>query len=248
MKLATLILLESYKQKKGWLWLFLLVIPTGTTLAMFLDINERYDYLRDTASPGYNSWDILLLENHNVLGWGMFLPMFIGIIYSLIFQVEESQNNWKQILSLPIKRETVYFSKFLAGLLCCIALIILNMLGLILVGYMMDFPEAVEWSNYLVYAGKQIVMILAVASLHNWLSSYFKNTIIPIAIGFAGVIVSGIVKFQYPEAGKFFPYTYPYVTDGLVNKELAEFLPYSLVFTLLFLCFGIWQFKRKDVL
>lgn len=248
MKLATLILLESYKQKKGWLWLFLLVIPTGTTLAMFLDMTMRYDYLLDTASPAYSSWDILLLENHSVLGWGMFLPMFIGIIYSLIFQVEESQNNWKQILSLPIKREAVYFSKFLTGLLCCIALIILNMLGLILVGYMMNFPEAVEWSSYLSYAGKQILMILAVASLHNWLSSYFKNAIIPIAFGFAGIIVSGIVLFQYPEAGKFFPYTYPYFTDGLVYKELEEIFPYSLVLMLLFLCFGVWQFKRKDVL
>ncbi|MBZ9533307.1 ABC transporter permease [Cytobacillus oceanisediminis] len=248
MKLATLILLEGYKQKKGWLWLFLLVIPTGTTLAMFLDFTIRYDYLLDTANPEYGSWDILLIENHSVLGWGMFLPMFIGIIYSLIYQVEESQNNWKQILSLPICRESVYFSKFLAGFLCCAVLILLNIFGLILVGYMIDFPEPVDWSSYLLYAGKQIVMILAVTSLHNWLSSYFKNAMIPIALGFAGVILSGIVIFHYPEAGKFFPYTYPFFADGLVYKELTDILPFNVVLMLLFLCFGMWQFKRKDIL
>ena len=102
MKLATWFWLELYKQKKGWIWLFLLIIPAGTTLAMFLDFSIRYDYLFDTAQPGYSSWDLLLLENHRILGWGIFLPMFIGIIYALLYQVEETQNSWKQILCLPV--------------------------------------------------------------------------------------------------------------------------------------------------
>ena len=70
MKLVTWFWLELYKQKKGWIWLFLLIIPAGTTLAMFLDFSIRYDYLFDTAQPGYSSWDLLLLENHRILGSG----------------------------------------------------------------------------------------------------------------------------------------------------------------------------------
>ena len=112
MKLATLFWLELYKQKKGWIWLFLLIIPAGTTLAMFLDFSIRYDYLQDTAQPGYSSWDLLLLENHRILGWGMFLPMFIGIIYALLYQVEETQNSWKQFLCLPVRREMSIFLNF----------------------------------------------------------------------------------------------------------------------------------------
>ena len=146
---------------------------------MFLDFSIRYDYLLDTAQPGYSSWDLLLLENHRILGWGMFLPMFIGIIYALLYGVEESQNSWKHILCLPVRRENVYFSKFLVGLVLSAVLILLNMLGLVLVGLIMDFPEPVEWSSYFSYVGKQILMILAIASIHNWLSSYFKNMIIP---------------------------------------------------------------------
>ena len=52
MKLVTLFWLELYKQKKGWIWLFLLIIPVGTTLAMFLDFSIRYDYLLNTAQTG----------------------------------------------------------------------------------------------------------------------------------------------------------------------------------------------------
>lgn len=248
MKLAMLLWLEGYKQKKGWLWLFLLIIPVGTTLAMFLDFNLRYDYLLDTAKPGYSSWDLLLLENHRVLGWGMFLPMFIGIIYALLYQVEESQNNWKHLLSLPVRRESIYISKFLAGLFFSMILILFNMLGLVFVGFLMDFPEAVEWSSYGVYMGKQILMILAVASLHNWLSSFFKNAIIPIVIGFAGVILSSIVIFQFPEAAKLYLYAFPFFTDGLVYDGLNEVLRNNLLLMFVFSGLGMWQFRLKDVL
>ncbi|KKI91554.1 hypothetical protein WQ54_14270 [Bacillus sp. SA1-12] len=248
MKLLTLIKLEFYKQKKGWLWLFLLIIPAGTTLAMFLDFTIRYDYLYQNAlHEGYTSWDVLLIENHRVLGWGMFLPMFIGIIYALLYQVEEGQSNWKQYLSLPVRKESVYLSKFLAGFLFSFLLIMFNMLGLIFVGFVIGFPEAVEWGSYGRYAANQAVMILAVASLHNWLSSYFKNNIIPIVIGFAGVIVSSMVIFMLPKVSKFFPYALPFYTDGLFENS-SELIPSSLLLMLVFVIGGLWHFNQKDVL
>jgi hypothetical protein len=248
MKLRTLILLECYKQKKGLIWLFLLVIPAGTTMAMFLDFQIRYDYLLDTAGPGYTSWDLLLLENHRVLGWGMFLPMFVGIIYALLYQVEETSNSWKQLLSLPVRKEEFYISKFVAGWLFSTLLIVLNLLGLILVGFMMNFPEPVEWKSYGVYVGKQILMIMAVAGLHNWLSFSFKNSVIGIVIGFAGVILSSIVIFMFPEYAKIFPYAYPFFTDGLDSESLTEMLRYNFVLFIALFGLGLWQFKRRDVL
>lgn len=249
MRLITLIKLEWYKQKKSWLWLFLFIIPVGTTLAMFLDFSIRYDFLlEDGAERGYSSWDVLLLENHRVLGWGMFLPMFISIIYALLYQVEMSQQNWKHYLSLPVRKEAVYLSKFLTGFMFSFLLILLNMLGLILVGLMMGFPEAVDWNSYLRYVFDQVIMILAVASIQNWLSSFFTNHIIPIVIGFAGVILSSIILFQFPQELRFFPYLFPFYTDGLLNDMSSEMMIYSLVFMFVFLAVGVWQFKQKDIL
>ena len=74
-------------------------------------------------------------------------------------------------LCLPVRRENVYFTKFFVGLVLSSVLILFNMLGLVFVGFIMDFPEPVEWSSYFSYVGKQILMILAIASIHNWLSS-----------------------------------------------------------------------------
>ncbi|KKK39055.1 hypothetical protein WQ57_04505 [Mesobacillus campisalis] len=248
MKLHTLIFLECYKQKKGLIWLFLLAIPAGTTMAMFLDFQIRYDYLLDTAGLGQTSWDLLLMENHRVLGWGMFLPMFVGIIYAILYQVEESHNSWKQLLSLPVRREEFYLSKFVAGWFFSVLLIVLNVLGLMLVGFIMDFPEAMEWKSYGIYAGKQIVMILAVAGFHNWLSFSFKNSVIGIVIGFAGVILSSIVIFMFPEWVKIYPYAYTFYTDGYDGGNLAEMFFYNGVLLVVFFGLGLWQFKRRDVL
>lgn len=249
MNLITLIKLEWYKQKKGWIWLFLLIIPAGTTLAMFLDFSMRYDYLLESGSiNGLNSWDLLLIENHRILGWGMFLPMFIGIIYALVYQLESSQQNWKHYLALPVSKESVYLSKFLTGFMFSFLLILLNMLGLILVGFIMGFPEEIDWSGYSMYVVNQAIMILAVAGLHNWLSSFFNNNIIPIVIGFAGVILSSIVSFQFPEGSKLFPYTFPFYTDGVMNEPPIEIMFYSLIMMIAFLVSGMWHFKHKDIL
>ena len=49
-------------------------------------------------------------------------------------------------------------------------------------------------------------MILAITSVHNWLSSYFINMIIPIVIEFAGIILSSFVIFSFPDAATFYPY------------------------------------------
>ncbi|WP_053363563.1 ABC transporter permease [Bacillus sp. FJAT-27251] len=248
MKLHTLIWLEGYKQKKGLIWLFLLVIPAGTTMAMFLDFQIRYDYLLDTVRPGHTSWDLLLMENHRVLGWGMFLPMFVGIIYALLYQVEESRNSWKQLLSLPVRREEFYLAKFVAGWIFSVLLIVLNVSGLILVGFIMDFPEAMEWKSYSIYAGKQIVLILAVAGLHNWLSFSFKNSVIGIVIGFAGVILSSIVIFMFPEWVKIYPYAYTFFTDGYDGGSITEMIFNNFIMLGVFFGLGLWQFKRRDVL
>ena len=122
------------------------------------------------------------------------------------------------------------------------------MLGLVLVGWIMDFPEPVEWSSYFSYVGKQILMILAISSIHNWLSSLCKNMIIPIAIGFAGVILSSFVIFSFPEAVKLYPYAFSFFTDGLVYNEITEVFRNSFILMWLFLGLGMWQFNRKDVL
>ncbi|MGM7636722.1 ABC transporter permease [Bacillus sp. Hm123] len=247
MGIATLLKTELQKQKRGFLLLFLLIIPSGTTLAMFLDMNLRYDYLMSIAEKGESSWDVLLFENHGTLGWGVFLPLFISIIFFFIFQVEHQQNSWKSLLSMPVHKSSVYLSKWLAGLMYTSLLIVLNTAGLVLVGKIMEFPEAVDWSGYGMYVVNQIVLALAVIALQQWLSSWMKNLIYPVAIAFGGLICGTILSFHSEMSAKILPYSYINLADGRLTEPSGVFM-YSLLFATLFLLIGSLQFQKKDIL
>ncbi|WP_338753260.1 ABC transporter permease [Bacillus sp. FJAT-52991] len=247
MGIATLLKTELQKQKRGFLLLFLLLIPSGTTLAMFLDMNIRYDYLMSVAEKGSSSWDELKAENHAVLGWGTFLPLFISIIFFFIFQVEHQQSSWKALLSMPVHKSSVYLSKWLAGFIYTSLLIILNTAGLVLVGKIMEFPEAVDWSGYGMYVFNQIVLALAVITLQQWLSSWMKNPIYPVTIAFGGLICGTILSYSSEKLAKIFPYSYISLADGRLTEPSGVFM-YSIIFTVLFLLIGSLQFRKKDIL
>ncbi|WP_100330333.1 ABC transporter permease [Bacillus xiapuensis] len=247
MRIFPLLKTEWQKQKRGFLLLFLLIIPSGTTLAMFLDMNIRYDYLMQVAEKGESSWDVLLNENHRILGWGTFLPLFIAAIFFFIFQVEHQQNSWKHLLSLPVHKVSVYVSKWLAGLMYIALLIVLNTAGLVLVGKVMEFPEAVDWGGYGMYVLNQFVLALAVTALQQWLSSWLRNPFIPVALAFAGLIIGSILSSQEQSLLKLVPYAYTSLAAGDAAEPSGMFM-YSILCTVLFLLIGSWQFRKKDIL
>ena len=72
--------------------------------------------------------------------------------------------------------------------------------------------------------------------------------IIPIVIGFAGVILSSFIIFNFSEGVKVYTYAFSFFMDGLIFKEQRELYRNSATGMLLFLMLGMWQFKRKDVL
>ena len=80
MKLLDLIKTDILKEKRSPLWIMILIIPLGTTAAMFLDMHVRYDYLyKKSLEKGITMWQMLIRENHGVLNWAGFLPLFVAI-------------------------------------------------------------------------------------------------------------------------------------------------------------------------
>lgn len=63
----------------------------------------------------------------------LFLPLATGILPSLVCQIEHLMGGWKQLLTLPMGRTSVYVVK-LPYLLIFLAL----MQGLVLVGILVD--------------------------------------------------------------------------------------------------------------
>lgn len=250
MKIIELIKADIIKQRRSLLYVIVTVIPLGTTLAMFIDMYIRYhDYLYKLAQKrGINSWQMLLMENHGVLNWGMFLPVFVAVIAAVIHQTEFSQNSWKNLLSLPVYKSSVYFSKYITILFFSFIMIAMNSTGLIIVGKIIGFPEALDTALFIRYVLYQYAGILGVAAIHNWLSSYYKNLIMPVVVGFIGMIVSGIVLYQIPSLSKFFPYLYPFFSIGIKGYDPNTALYGGVISGSIALFMGIMEFGRRDII
>ncbi|WP_257349893.1 ABC transporter permease [Pseudalkalibacillus decolorationis] len=251
MKLVQLIGTELSKQKRSFLWLFLFIIPLGTTGAMLLDMVIRYDdYLFPNAQEnGISSWEMLINENHGVLSWGLFLPVFVAVISAFIHQNESKVDNWKNLLSLPVTRGSVLLSKYLIILVFGWLLVLFNALGLILVGKLTGFPESVSFELFGRYVLFQFISLLAIAAIQNLLNVIMKNPIFPVVVAFVGMIVSGILMYQHQQIGKFFPFLYPYIAGDLgkfgFNPDIA--ISGGLIYGAIVFMVGLFVFNKKDI-
>lgn len=250
MELLKLVKSDFSKQKRGLLGLIILIIPLGTTAAMFLDMYIRYDdYLFNLAQKqGITSWEMLLMENHSTLQWGIFLPLFVAVISIVIYQVEFKEGGWKSLLSMPVGKFSVITGKFISIVCSSFIMISLNILGLIIVGKVIGFPEPLDlglYSSYLIY---QFAGILGVAAIHNWLSSIFKNLVIPVLIAFIALISSMIILYQFQELAKYFPYLYPYYAVGMNDLNPIISVHGGLISGGVILLMSIIEFSRRDIL
>jgi hypothetical protein len=247
MRLLTLIRSEIQKQKKGLIWWMIFVIPLGTTAAMYLDMYLRYhDYLYNKAlKEGLTSWQMLLDQNHNVLAWGAFLPLFIGIACAIIYNTEYSGKAMKMVMSFPIPKLHVYVSKFVVTLIFSFAMIALNSLGLIAVGKVIGFPEAVDLWMFGKYVLMQYAAVLGAAALHNWLSSYFDNLVYPVLAGVIQMVVSLSLKY---DISRFLPYTYPVYSVPLTRDYNVDSINFGIISGVLLLVLGFLEFRKRDII
>lgn len=250
MKLLTLLKTEFTKQKMGVLWLMVVGIPFGTTGLMLFDMFIRYDsWLYDLSRQrGLSSWEILLEENHRTLGFGMFLPIFIAVIATIVHYVEVDGDNWKKLLTLPVFRGHIYISKFLTITVFSFVMIALNGAGLILVGKIMDFPDPVNFSLFGSYVVNQCGAILGVAALHNFLSANSKNVVKPVIISFLAMIITPGIISKSEMLGKLIPYSYTYHADGLRGIDAVNGAVYGVVFMVIMSIIGIIHFSKKDMI
>lgn len=251
MRFLELLKTDLIKEKRSAIWLLIFVIPLGTTAAMIFDMCIRYkSWLYPICEKsGINSWEMLLKENDGPLCWTIFLPLFIAIIAAIIHQTEFKQNSWKNILSLPITKSSVYMSKLICILIFSFLLIGLNSLGLILVGKITGFPEPLQHSLFIKHVIYQFIGIFGVAAIHNFLSAYFKNGVIPVAIGFGGFIFaySFINGSPKPTLAKLFPYCHAFYNGTFKDFQPNVALYGGIIVGIIFTAIGIFEFNKKDI-
>ena len=184
------------------------------------------------------------------------LPWFIILISTLLAQIEYRNNTWKQVLTSPQSKASIFIAKFInIQLLIFLFLFINHLLMLInavilhfmhpslnILGQPLDWPEI---ANTLV---RNYFILLGVCAIQFWLALRFKNFLAPVAIGISAWFIGSLLVIQL-KAGfaEYFPYSfhaYAWFPDHQ-NKDLTGIYLTSVGYVVLFLVIGFMNFRKR---
>lgn len=243
MKAWSVLAAELYKQKKGVLWKLVFGGPALVALLVFLNMSIRYDYLMQRYE-GKTSWEAML--NEVFFMWAFFLPVGVTLLAAIVHFREYSENAWKHLLSLPVRREHVYAAKWLVIVVATVLSVLALLVGLLLGGLAIGFPEPYPAGLYGRYALYLMCSSLGITSVQHWLSSRFRNAILPVAIGVSGTV--GAIFLAQSEWMRYLPYAAPLYAMPDPAVDTGVTVVSGLLFGAAALLAGMFEFGRRDIL
>lgn len=252
MSLALILKSEFMKYKRSALYKVAFAIPILSIVLFFINLHLRFDWLtsgkklEQAIKMGIDGkLGVLIYTNHLGTLWFFFLLTLIVLLSVIVNYTEYSENTWKQILSRPVDRWKIYFSKWVVIFTFTTIAIIINTLGLIAMKniFKVDGSYALIF-KYFVF---QFAAALGVISIQQFISCYIKNSLMAAGIGFAAVM-SAYMMAQSEILGNIFPYScflraMPF--EGGSDSQIAAI--FGVASCVIWLSIGILEFKNREV-
>ncbi|MFN3267589.1 MAG: ABC transporter permease [Deinococcales bacterium] len=190
------------------------------------------------------NWEFLL--GNLYLTWtGIFLPVGLGILASLVLGLEHSDNQWKQQLILGATRVQIYVGKWLAVLgLVLIGSLMLAFGGFIVGGIFTGFQD-IPFERLLRDPMLALLGSVGIISFQAWLALRFRAFGVGLGVALFGAITGGFAG-ESAEYWYFVPWTFPY--SMLVDSRLQTALLLSLGVGLVLFILGALDLEKRDIL
>ncbi|SFD68808.1 hypothetical protein SAMN05216238_103160 [Lentibacillus persicus] len=236
---------EVFKFRQSGMLPILLVSPfIGLMIGVMTNLSGM--------ATGGNSW--LLLVQFMLLPYAvLFLPLMTGVLAGVICRYEHQAGGWKQLLSLPITRGSVFAAKY-ALLMAAVLIMQLLFLGAVfLVGQLKGitdpFPMIIFWKS--IFGGW--IATLPLAALQLTLSIMWKSFAAPFAVNVIFTLPA-ILAVNSQDFGPFYPWGQPFLMMYTGSASDSVFyVPWEQVLTVvggslvIFLAAGWFYFQRKAV-
>ena len=238
-------------KKSGIFWMLLITscfIPIVNALLAILIADL-------TKGNSDQAWSSIIENNFKGYG-GFFFPLLIILLAARITQLEHKNNTWKLIETLPIKKRSIYFSKWLLLVLMSLFSLIILFASSILCGLLVHFiiPEIeiltspFPFKISLLFIVRLWIATLGLAALQLAISTVVKNFITPFIIGLIGIIAAGIINTFFPL--DWLPYysssnTVNFFDSSMFNKIFLSNEWTSLAWMAFFLWFGFQWYSHK---
>lgn len=180
--------IKTKRSSSNWLsligGLFIPVIMTCVAFYFDKTIND---------TPNY-AWEALYRSSWQDMAVFL-LPMGMILAGSLITQIESKNNTWKQVHATPTRFSTIFFSKFTVILLMTVKFFVYFNIGVILSAVIPTLflegtlPNAsFPFWFVLKINAKIFIACMPILAFQYLLSLNFKNFLVPIGLGFLGLI------------------------------------------------------------
>ncbi len=200
------------------------------------------------TSKGQNIWQQVYTQS--AMFYGLFvLSLFVTIVMAILVRIENSENNFRRILTLSVKRKEIYLAKFMVG----VAIVFLNLLGfmfmIIAAGGILagntKMPLGIIYGPLLAF-----VALIPVMAIQYYLSMKFSN--IGVALGIGAVFSIPSVLISNTRFWILFPWTYSgraILTGANVHPFETGIHMYAIgiVIAILFILKGMYEFEKIDI-
>lgn len=174
---------DFLKIKRKGLWFLSFLGPFGVIALQMVNYGVRKDYLLNQSD---DDWGYFIEYVHSFTPLALVLG--IAILTSFMASIENETNAWKQLISLPVSKMSVYLSKFMVlGSLLFVSSLLLGVFSL---GYgiLLNLGDQIPYLELLKYSFYPYLAALPILALQLWIASVSQNQGIPMTTGVLGVI------------------------------------------------------------
>lgn len=235
-----LLAVERIKMAKSPVWLLTLVSPAVAVLIGLL------------ANPAGN-W-VALLSAMLIIHALLFMPMLTAVFASLVCRFEHGGGGWKQLLSLPLSRTSLYAAK----LTIIMAMVGLTQLlfgaSLLGIGAMRDMSGPIPWTVIVQSLLAGWAACLPLAALQLMVSFLWSSFAAPLALNFVFTVPNMLIANSQTYA-PYYPWVQPLLammpsgrdsfgafmvpTGTLMTVVLGSFVVFALA--------GLAAFRYKEI-
>lgn len=240
--LLKLLRAERIKLKRSPVWIAFLIMPVIPAILGTLNYMGNLELLK---SEWYSLW-----TQHSLFTCYFFLPIMLGIYCAYIMRLENSNHNWNKVLTMPVKRSSVFLAKLIsASFMILISEIWIGALFIIsgtVVGLTAPpYADIITWCLLGTLGG--IVMV----SIQLILSIYIKSFALPIAIAFGGGL-SGLL-FLAKNLGHIWPYSLmaygmnSNAPQKIIESGYSTFIIICIIYIAVFTIIGSVMISKRDI-
>lgn len=181
--IGKLLCADFLKMKRKGFWFLTFLGPFGVVALQMVNYGVRKDYLLQQSE---DDWGYYLLNVSSFTPLALVLG--IAILTSFMASIENETNAWKQLISLPVSKMSVYLSKF--TVLACLLFVssLLLMVFSLAYGVFLNLGEGIPYLELLKHSIYPYFAALPILALQLWIATVSQNQGIPITTGILGVI------------------------------------------------------------